>query len=313
MNFKDRAAIITGGGRGIGFESAKLLAQQGCNIVVVDPGGARDGTPDGSAPADEAVKELEAIGVKAIAVKDSIADFDTAGNIVNTCVETFGSCDILINSAGLLRERMVWNMTNEEWRGVIDVHLNGTFNMCRHAAGQMRKQKYGRIITMGSDAWRGTIGQANYGAAKGGIYSLTRALARELGKYGVTANTICPTAATRLTLDQRVKDGFQKRLDAGLITKERYNEVVNMPQPEFIAPLVQYLCSDESADVNGLCFRAEGARVSVMADPYEKAAIFKADSSGMFSQDELADLVPRILLADYANPAPALSDDPKGE
>jgi len=249
------------------------------------------------------------MGVKAIAVKESIADFDTAGQIVQHCADTFGSVDILINSAGLLRERMVWNMTNEEWRGVLSVHLDGTFNMCRHAAGHMRGQKYGRIITMGSDAWRGTIGQANYGAAKGGIYSLTRALARELGKYGVTANTICPTAATRLTLDQRVKDGFKKRLEAGLITEARYNEVVNMPAAEYIAPLVQYLCSEDSADVNGQCFRAEGTRVSVMADPYEKAAIFKASGADKFSQDELADLVPRILLAEYANPASAASGD----
>lgn len=309
MSFKGRAAIITGGGRGIGFESAKLLAEQGCNIVVVDPGGARDGSPEDSTPADDAVKVLEGMGVKAIAVKESIADFDTAGQIVQKCADEFGSVDILINSAGLLRERMVWNMTNEEWRGVLSVHLDGTFNMCRHAAGHMRNQKYGRIITMGSDAWRGTIGQANYGAAKGGIYSLTRALARELGKYGVTANTICPTAATRLTLDQRVKDGFRKRLEAGLITEARYNEVVNMPAAEYIAPLVQYLVSEESAGVNGQCFRAEGTRVSVMADPYEKAAIFKANGSEKFSQDELTDLVPRILLAEYTNPAPSASDD----
>jgi 3-oxoacyl-[acyl-carrier protein] reductase len=204
---------------------------------------------------------------------------------------------------------MVWNMTEEEWKGVLNVHLDGTFNMCRHAAGYMRNQKFGRIITMGSDAWRGTIGQANYGAAKGGIYSLTRALARELGKYGVTANTICPTAATRLTLDQRVKDGFKKRLEAGLITEARYNEVVNMPAAEYIAPLVAYLVSEDAADVNGQCFRAEGTRVSVMADPYEKAAIFKAAGAEKFNHDELADLIPRILLAEYTNPAPAATDD----
>ena len=305
MSFKDRAAIITGGGRGIGFESAKLLAQAGCNIVVVDPGGARDGSPEDSTPADDAVAVLQGMGVKALAIRQSVADFDTAGEIVKACHDMFGRVDILINSAGLLRERMVWNMSEAEWSGVVNVHLNGTFNMCRHAAGYMRDQKFGRIITMGSDAWRGTIGQANYGAAKGGIYSLTRALARELGKYGVTANTICPTAATRLTLDQRVKDGFRKRLEAGLITQERYEEVVNMPQPEYIAPLVQYLCSEAAADVNGQCFRAEGTRVSVMTEPAEKAAIFKADGAEKFGQDELADLIPRILLADYTNPAPA--------
>lgn len=308
MTIKNRAAIITGGGRGIGFESAKLLAEAGVNIVVVDPGGSRDGSPEDGTPADDAVKVLEGMGVKAIAVKESVADFDTAGDIVKTCVDTFGSCDILVNSAGLLRERMVWNMSEAEWSGVVNVHLNGTFNMCRHASGYMREQKFGRIIAMGSDAWRGTIGQANYGAAKGGIYSLTRALARELGKYGVTANTICPTAATRLTLDQRVKDGFKKRLDAGLITEARYNEVVNMPQPEYIAPLVAYLCSEDAANVNGQCFRAEGTRVSIMADPYEKAVIFKANGSDKFSHDELADLVPRILLAEYTNPAPAHSE-----
>lgn len=309
MLLKDRAAIITGGGRGIGFESAKLLAEQGASIVVVDPGGARDGSAEASTPADDAVAELTRMGAKAIAVKESVADFDTAGGIVKKCVDEFGSCDILINSAGLLRERMIWNMSEEEWSGVLTVHLNGTFNMCRHAAGYMREQGFGRIITMGSDAWRGTIGQANYGAAKGGIYSLTRALARELGKYGVTANTICPTAATRLTLDQRVKDGFKKRLEAGLITEARYNEVINMPQPEYITPLVLYLVSEASADVNGQCFRAEGTRVSVMADPYEKAAIFKANGSEKFSQDELADLIPRILLADYTNPAPAAKSE----
>lgn len=305
MLFENRAAIITGGGRGIGFESAKLLAEEGCRILVVDPGGARDGAADDSTPADEAVAALKALGAEAVACKRSVADFDTAGRIVEQCVDLFGSCDILVNSAGLLRERMIWNMSEEEWTGVVSVQLGGTFNMSRHAAGQMRRQGYGRIINMGSDAWRGTIGQANYGAAKGGIWSLTRALARELGKYGVTANTICPVAATRLTMDDRVKAGFKKRLDSGLITQERYEEIVNMPTPDHVAPLVKYLCSDAAAGINGQCFRSDGAKISIMNEPAETAVIVKTGGGTIYTQKELEKLVPSVLLAGYVNPAPA--------
>jgi 3-oxoacyl-[acyl-carrier protein] reductase len=157
---------------------------------------------------------------------------------------------------------------------------------------------------MGSEAWRGTVGGANYGAAKGGVFSLTRAIARELGKYGVTANTVCPAAATRLTLDEAVKEGFRKRLEAGLVTKERYDAVVNMGGPEHVAPFVAYLCSDEAANINGQAFRAEDRKIGIYNEPELKASVVKAGNEP-FTQDEIRKLVPSALLQNYVNPAPA--------
>jgi NAD(P)-dependent dehydrogenase (short-subunit alcohol dehydrogenase family) len=176
--------------------------------------------------------------------------------------------------------------------------------MIHHASKVMREKRWGRIVNMGSEAWRGTVGQCNYGAAKGGVFSLTRAMARELGKYSVTVNTMCPAAATRLTLDDAVKEGFKKRLAAGLITQERYDQVVHMGGPEHVVPFACYLVSDHAAHINGQAFRVEEGRVAIYNDPEIKASLMK-NGKGVFDFDELVKMVPQALLQNYINPAPA--------
>ncbi|MCC5986179.1 MAG: SDR family oxidoreductase [Pararhodobacter sp.] len=308
MLFENRAAIVTGGARGIGRAIAEELARLGAGVVIMDPGTSKDGaTAEGATPAEEAAEAIKAAGGAAIVAAESVSDHDACARTVALCKESFGSVDILINNAGVLRPKMIWNMPVESWDVVVDTHLRGQYSMIHHAAQHMRQQRWGRIVNMGSEAWRGTVGGANYGAAKGGVFSLTRAMARELGKYGVTANTVCPAAATRLTLDESVKEGFRKRLEAGLVTQERYDAVINMGGPEHIIPLVSYLCSEAAANVNGQAFRAEAGRVGIYNDPEIKASLVKAGKE-VFTLDELSALVPSALLQGYVNPAPAESE-----
>lgn len=303
MRLAGRAAIITGGARGVGFAIARALAAEGASIAVMDPGGAKDGGDEAGAPAEEAAAALRAEGAGAIALVESVADHEACGRAVAACIAHFGRLDILINNAGVLRPKMLWNMAPEDWDAVVAVHLRGAYSMIHHAAKHMREARSGRIVNMGSEAWRGTVGQANYGAAKGGVFSLTRAMARELGRYGITCNTVCPSAATRLTMDEAVKEGFRKRLAAGLITQARFDQVMNMGGPEHIAPFLAWLVSDAAAEVNGQAFRVEQGMVGIYNEPELRAAVTKADR-GLFSFEELSDLVPRTLLGGYVNPAP---------
>lgn len=303
MRFMDKAAIVTGGARGIGFAIAQALAREGAGVVVLDPGGAKDGRAEEGSPAEQAAAQIRAEGGRAVACNESVADFEACGRAVATCIERFGSVDIVVNNAGVLRPKMVWNMPEADWDVVVGVHLKGQFNMIRQAAGHMRAKGWGRIINMGSEAWRGTVGQINYGAAKGGVFSLTRGTARELGRYGITVNTMCPAAATRLTMDDAVKEGFRKRLEAGLITQARYDQVVNMGGPEFIAPFACYLASDEAAHINGQAFRVERGMIGIYNDP-ELRATLSYPEDRIPSVEELAVLVPKSLLQNYSNPAP---------
>lgn len=305
MMFQNRAAIVTGGARGIGRAIAEDLARKGARVVIMDPGSSKDGsTLEGADLAEAAAQAIRATGGTAIVAAESVADHDACGRVVALCKESFGSVDIIINNAGVLRPKMIWNMPVESWDVVVGTHLRGAYSMIHHAAPHMRDGRWGRIVNMGSEAWRGTVGGANYGAAKGGIFSLTRAMARELGKYGVTCNTVCPAAATRLTLDEAVREGFRKRLEAGLVTQERYDSVVNMGGPEHVVPVVTWLCSDAGANVNGQAFRAEAGRVGIYNEPEIKASLVKAGKE-VFTLDELNGLIPSALLQGYVNPAPA--------
>lgn len=299
-----RSAVVTGAGRGIGREIALTLAAEGASVVVVDPGVSRGGSGSDMAPADEVVVEIKKRGGKAVANHNSVTDFKAAEGIINSCVESFGRIDILVNCAGILRERMVWNLSEEDWDMVIAVHLKGTFNCSRHAAGAMREQRYGRIINFTSDAWRGTVGQSNYGAAKGGIVSFTSSIARELGRYGVTCNAVVPLAASRMTVTEEVKAGWRRRYEAGLITKEYLDELLNMPGPEYIPPIVVYLASDKAANINGQVFHIEKGRVGIYSQPVEVRAIYKTERGGMWTVDDLEEAVPKTLLVGYTNPAP---------
>ncbi len=299
---KGKNAVVTGAAGGIGREICLALAAEGANILANDIGAARDGSGAEEGPVDKVVEEIKERGVKAIANYDSVVDFAGAERLIKACVDEFGRIDILVNCHGNLRDRMIWNMTEDEWDSVMYVHLKGTFNTCRHACVLMREQRSGRIINVTSDAWRGTMGHVNYGAVKGGIVSLTRSIAREMGRYGVTANCFAPVAATRMTLNDEVIQGTWKRVEAGVMTKEQAEQVLNMPGPEFIPPIIVYLATDEAANINGQVFHAEKGRIAIYSEPVEVQAIYKAE--GNFTMEELIDAVPKTLLQGYINPAP---------
>jgi len=302
---KGKNAVVTGSGRGVGRAIALGLSAEGARVVINDIGVALDGKGQNKSVADAVVNEIKKKGGEAVANYDSVSTWDSAERIVNTCIDSFGRIDILVNNAGFLRDRMIFNMTNEEWSSVIDVMLNGTFYCSRHASVLMRKQSYGRIINVTSDAWRGTVGHVNYGAAKAGIVGLTRALARELGRYGVTSNAIAPVASTRMTDNEETVAGLRQRLEKGLITKEYFDKITNWPPAEGAAPMAVYLATEEAANINGSVFHSESGRVAIYSEPVEIKAIYKDFTKyGLFSIDELADLVPNILLTGYVNPAP---------
>ncbi|MFF4268442.1 3-oxoacyl-ACP reductase [Streptomyces sp. NPDC001536] len=276
------SAIVTGAGRGLGRAEALELARLGAAVVVNDYGQpGRDGSGQASAgPAEEVAAEIRAAGGKALAHTGDVSDFHQAEQLVQLTVEEFGKLDILVNNAGILRDRMVFSMTEEEWDSVIRVHLKGHFNTTRFAAAHWRARSkeaqgpvYGRIVNTSSEAFlAGSAGQPNYAAAKGGIVGLTTSTALALAKYGVTANAICPRARTRMTED--VFAGFEPPA-AGL----------DPLAPEHVAPLVGYLASPAAARVNGQLLVLHGGMVAVIERPRVQA---KFDSKQeTFTYDEL--------------------------
>src|SRR3990172_8118555 len=269
---KDKVAIVTGSGQGIGGALAIAFAAEGAKVVTNNRSA---GTKGGDA--ETVAKEIISKGGQAVPFFGSISEFGVAEKLVKTAVDKFGRLDILINNAGADAPHMVWNMTEEEWDVCIDSFLKGSFNCTRFACGVMREQKWGRIINTTSTAWMGTVGHCNYGAAKAGIVGLTRAVAREMGRYGVTCNAYAPTAATRFTLSEDIVAGFKKRYEAGLMTKERFEELTNPPPAETVAPFLIYLCTDEAADINGQVFDVTGNNISIYSEPKKVNGIQKQD------------------------------------
>ena len=252
-----RVVVITGAGRGIGREEALLFAAEGAKVVVNDLGVDLDGSGAKSEVAEAVVEEIKAMGGEAVANADDISDWEGAQRLLNTAIETFGGLDTLVNNAGILRDRMIFNMTEDDFDDVIRVHLKGTFCTMRWAAAYWRERtKAGetndaRIInTSSGSGLYANPGQSNYGAAKSGIASMTLIAAKELARYGVTANAIAPGARTRMTLSvgrpqAEVKPGEFDRRD-----------------PANVAPLVVWLGSSESADVTGEVFNVSGGTIS---------------------------------------------------
>ena len=205
-----QVAIVTGAGRGIGRGEALLLAAQGCRVIVNDLGGSTAGEGNDTSPADEVVAEIKKMGGDAAANYENVASMEGGERMVKQALDTFGRLDILVNNAGILRDRMIFNMSEEEWDLCIAVHLKGHFTATKHAALVFRQQRSGRIINTGSESGMGNMGQGNYSAAKEGIVGLTRTLALDLGRYGVTANAIRPRAGTRLTLTPELRIAMER-------------------------------------------------------------------------------------------------------
>jgi NAD(P)-dependent dehydrogenase (short-subunit alcohol dehydrogenase family) len=251
-----RIAIVTGAGRGIGREHALSLARHGAKVVVNDLGGNVDGSGDDISPAAQVVEEIKSGGGEAIANGDDVSSWEGAQRLINTAVETFGDLHVLVNNAGILRDRMLTNMTEEEWDAVIRVHLKGTFAPSRWAAAYWREQvKAGRevdgriICTTSVSGIYGNVGQTNYGAAKAGIASFVNIAALELARYGVTVNAVAPVALTRMT--------------EGLGPAPETDEEREVRSPRWIAPIVTWLASSESRDVTGRVFEASGQVLAI--------------------------------------------------
>lgn len=308
MNLEGKAGIVTGAGRGIGRAVALLMAREGASVIVNDPGVGRGGEATEEKPADAVAQEITGAGGQATANFDSVADYASAGRMVMQCADEFGKVDFVVNVAGMLRERMIWNMTEDDFDAVISVHLKGHWNMCHHAAKHMRTARFGRIVNFSSDAFKGAVGQCNYAAAKAGIIGLTNSIARECGRYGITANAMCPMAATRMTVNDAVIAGWKRRLERGLLTQAEYDARMEMPGPEFIAPMVAYLCTDAAKDVNGQVFHAERSLIHTYYYGEVARSIYKYDDGGMFNVDELVDTVPGSLMSGVPNVAPAESE-----
>jgi len=294
MHLKGRAAVVTGAGRGIGREVALLLAKEGAKVIVNDPGVGRGGEKTEERPADEVVAEIEKAGGHAMPNYDSVSDYLKAGLMIKQCVDEFGSIDILVNVAGNLRERMIWNMSEDDFDAVVSVHLKGHWNMCHHAIKYMRQAGFGRIVNFSSDAFKGSVGQANYSAVKAGIIGLTRSIAKEASRYGITANAMCPSADTRMTLTEAVKANRKRRFEQGLMTKEQYDLTLVPRGPEFVAPVVAYLCTDQADYINGQVFHAERGRINTYYFGEDYRFLYKGDD-GMFTVDELIETVPGMM------------------
>ena len=299
-----KAAIVTGAGRGIGSGVARLLAAEGAAVVVNDPGVELDGSGGEPSHAERVVAQIAAAGGRAVASHDSVTDFEAGEALVRQAVDAFGRLDIVVTCHGILRDRMIFNMSEQEWDDVISVHLTGTFNVVRHAARHMREQRAGRIITFSSTSglW-GSSGQANYGGAKGGVAGFTRVVARDLGRYGVTANAIVPMAATRMTTSvPPAARAARAASGIALGTPEGTTEVEF--DPEDVAPFVAYLASDFAAGVNGQFFLVYGKTVSLMSQPRPERTVTKPGGE-RWTVEELAAVFPTSLGMDLPNPAPA--------
>jgi NAD(P)-dependent dehydrogenase (short-subunit alcohol dehydrogenase family) len=290
---KDKGAIVVGGSGGIGREIAFALAAEGAKVLVNDPGAARDGTGSDKAVADKVVAEIKRRGGTAVANYDSAVDYNVAEGIIKSCIDSFGHLDILMNCAGVRRERMVWNLTEEDWDMVLKVHLWTVFNTCRWAAVAMRQQRGGRIINTTSTAWFGSMFQANLAAADGAIVSFTKSLAMQLGRYGVTCNAITPVGATRMTVGPEILAPMVSRFGKEE-AERRQAETARDHPPEHVPPIVVYLCTDEAKDISGKIFHPQMRRVGIYSEPEEVKAIF--NNGEIWSLEELIDLVPKTLL-----------------
>lgn len=279
-----KVGVVTGAGRGIGREICLSFAQEGAKVVVNDLGGDRDGSGEGKI-ADEVVKEIQDMGGEAVANYDSVATVEGGENLFKTTIDAFGEMDFLVNNAGILRDRTLYNMEESDWDLIMEVHLKGHYNCTRPFVRYIRDENRlnCRILNMSSvSGLYGNFGQTNYGAAKAGIAGFSRSLALEVAKYKCTVNTISPGAATRLTIDLIEAAGRE------------YDENDWTQGPEQIAPVVTWLCSDEANDITSQIIHSQGGILGIMQQP---AVIKSYTSDNLWTIDQLNQLMPELLEA----------------
>lgn len=311
-----KVVAMTGAGRGIGRECALLAAAEGARVVVNDPGVNPDGSGTDNGPAAQVVEEIKKMGGQAVANFADVSTMEGGESVIRTALDTYGKLDGLINLAAILRDRMIFNLTEEEWDDVIRVDLKGHFTTIKPASVLMRQQRYGRIVNYSSvSGLQGNSGQANYGAAKAGVAGLTRVAARDLGRYGVTVNCIAPGASTRLTatVPQASRELRASRGIAGAggapaapAQNQAAAEAAAMRGPDMVAPMTVYLLLDEAWNINGRIFQVAGGHIGLLQDMYPPFKnIYK---HGKWTLDELRMLVPQQLMAGVQNPAPPAAD-----
>ena len=297
---KDKVAIVTGAGRGIGKGIAKLLASEGASVLVNDLGCEVDGSGSSEIPASEVMKEINSDGGKSVASSADISTMEGAESIVQQAIDEFGQLDILVNSAGTIRDRMIYQMSESDFDTVIQMNLKSVFAPTKFASILFRQQRSGRVLNITSDAGLGDIGRSNYAAASEGIIGLTRTIARDMGRYGVICNAISPMVETRL-FPGRVEEF---RLDSGPHpTRDERAKIGKSPEishwtgpgepddPENVAPLAVYLCTDSLTNVNGYVFGIRGGSIFLYSNPVVESSINKW---GTFTMDEMDTLVPKM-------------------
>jgi NAD(P)-dependent dehydrogenase (short-subunit alcohol dehydrogenase family) len=259
VNFDGKVAVITGAGGGLGKAYALLLAARGARVVVNDLGGTFDGSGSDATPAQQVVDQIKSEGGEAVANYESVAEWESAQKIVQAALDNYGQIDILINNAGILRDKSLLKMELEDYRKIMEVHLDGTFYCTKAAFAGMKERTYGRIVSTASAAGLyGNFGQTNYGAAKMGIAGLMNSVAQEGARYNIKANTIVPTAGTRLTFTVMPED------------------VIGKVKPDYVAPIVAWLCSEQCAET-GKMFSAGGGYFSRAAVVEGPGIVFSAD------------------------------------
>jgi NAD(P)-dependent dehydrogenase (short-subunit alcohol dehydrogenase family) len=266
----DRVAVVTGAGRGIGRDIALCLAAEGARVVVNDVGVSLGGEGTGEDPATAVCQEIGAAGGTAVPNYDSVSDFEAAGRIIATAVDSFGSIDIVVNNAGIVRDRTIVKMDEADYDAVIAVHQKGTFNTVRHAAPLMKEAGYGRIVNITSSAGlRGNFGQTNYGAAKAAIMGMTFVWALELGRYGITVNAVAPAGVTRMT--ENLYAGAEPPADQ---------------DPALNAPLIAFLASEGASYVNGQVLGRTGFGYTLFQTPRQIVTMWR---EGGWTPQEVAD------------------------
>ncbi len=302
-----RAVIVTGSGRGIGAEVAKWMAADGAAVVVNDIGASLDGAGESASPAEVTAQAIRDAGGAAIANFDSVADYESAGKIVQAALDNFGRIDAVCHVAGILRDRMVFNMSEAEWDGVLQVHLYGAFNIVRQCVPHMMSQKYGRIVLFSSGSGLGASGQTNYAAAKEGMVGFVRSLAKELAPHGITANAVYPGGATRMTasIPDSTTQLRQQQRAAARGGESSEDEVIGAPpesrDPANNAPKAVYLCSEAAGNVTGQVVGTSGWQATLYSPRHVTNSVHK---NGRWTLDELERLIPISLGAELTNPVP---------
>jgi 3-oxoacyl-[acyl-carrier protein] reductase len=302
-----KVAVVTGAGNGLGRAEAIALAAQGAKVVINDLGTTSDGKGQDKSPSEKVVNEIKSAGGTAVPNYASVATVEGAESIIKTAVDSFGRLDILVNNAGFNRDRMIYNIPDEDWAAVIAVNLSGTFFCTRAACRIMKDQKFGRIISTSSHAGLGNMGQSIYSAAKEGIVGLTRTVARDMQRYGVTANVIRPVSGTRGFLEMLKEKGLADawaKMWGKELAEKRLKQMVELNQPEDVANLVVYLATEQANNINGCCFEVWHGHIGMFNDPPPLEGVLWKE--GRWTPEELVETMPATLGRNKVHDLPAI-------